>query len=469
MSIHLKTRLVVLALWLFGGAIFALAADGPPPPTPTPAPAEHRDHDTAMEAPAEPRNLFSSDMTAMLGMRPQDPMGGMVMPGWHLMDMGVVHLTYNRQGGKSGSEAFESTNWNMVHAQHDLWGGRFSLMLMNSLEPETMKRRGSPELFQEGETLDKQPLVDVQHPHDFFMNLSATYRHPLGEEGGFWVQYAPVGEPALGPTAFMHRASSGDNPAAPLGHHGQDSTHITFGVVTAGVGWRFFAVEGSAFRGAEPDENRWNFEHGKLDSASGRVKFFLPGSWSAQASYGSIRNPELLFPGVMHRLTASLHYGADGDQPVAVSLIWGRDRDSGRGAPSIAIGFFATPLAVRHPNAPRGYTDYFLLEGAWQFAARDQVYGRGEYLDRNFQLLFTKQNALPGQPVGVNIVRVKAITLGYVRDFQLVEDVKTGAGGDVTAYRFPQFLNGVYGGSPLSTHFFFRIRWGKPHGMDHMM
>jgi hypothetical protein len=116
------------------------------------------------------RNLFQSDMTVMSGMTPRDPMGGMAMPGWHVMDMGVIHFTYNRQGGPSGAETFESANWNMLHAQHDLWGGRLSLMLMNSLEPATMTRRGSPQLFQEGETFQSQPLVDYQHPHDFFMN-----------------------------------------------------------------------------------------------------------------------------------------------------------------------------------------------------------------------------------------------------------------------------------------------------------
>jgi hypothetical protein len=410
-------------------------------------------------------------MTLMTGMMPRDPMGGMVMPGWHVMDMGVVRLSYNRQGGPAGKEVFESSNWNMVHAEHDVWGGRFSLMLMNSLEPATMTRRGSPELFQEGETLDKQPLVDVQHPHDFFMNLSATYRHPLGEDGGFWIQYAPVGEPALGPTAFMHRASSGENPTAPLGHHGQDSTHITFGVATVGVGWRWISLEGSAFHGAEPDENRWNFESGKLDSASARIKLYLPHGWSAQISHGSIRDPEILFPGVIHRTTASIHYGAEGDRPLAVSLLWGRDHDGGRGVPSIAIGFGAspTPLAIKHPNAPRGYTEYWLIEGAYQITPRDQAYGRGEYVDRNLQLLVTKRNPLPGQPVGVNIVRIKALTLGYLRDFDLMKGLKTGIGADLTGYIYPDYMDFLYGGHPLSTHVFFRFRWGKPHGMDHVM
>jgi hypothetical protein len=342
-------------------------------------------------------------------------------------------------------------------------------MLMNSLEPATMTRRGSPQLFQEGETFQGQPLVDYQHPHDFFMNVSVTYRHAVGEEGAIWFQAAPVGEPALGPTAFMHRASSGENSTAPLGHHGEDSTHITFGVVTLGAGWRWISVEGSAFHGAEPDENRWNFEHGRLDSASGRVKILLPGGWSGQISYASRRNPEALFPGNMHRTTASLHYGADGDRPLAISLIWGRDNDEHRGAPSTAGSSGATPLAVLHPNAPRGFTDYWLIEGAYQATPWDQIYGRGEYLDRNFQLLFTKKGALPGRPVGTGIARIKALTLGYFRDFKLVTGLKTGVGTDLTAYRYPKDLEFVYGSQPLSIHAFVRLRWGTPHGMDHRM
>jgi hypothetical protein len=342
-------------------------------------------------------------------------------------------------------------------------------MLMNSLEPATMKKKGSPEIFQEGETFEGQPLVDYQHPHDFWMNLSATYRRELGREGAFWLQVAPVGEPALGPPAFMHRASTGENPAAPLAHHGQDSTHVTFGVITAGFGWRWIILEGSAFHGAEPDENRWNLEHGALDSASGRIRLELPEGWSGQVSYASRKNPDILFPGTRHNLTASVHYGAAGDKPLAFSLIWGREYDGGKGKPSTGGFFRLVPEEVRHPNAPKGFTDYWLLEGAWQASAFDQVYGRAEYVDRNFQLLFTKEGALPGQPVGTAIVRVKALTLGYFRDFELLSWLRAGAGLDFTAYKYPSDLDSVYGDRPLSTHVFVRLRWGSPHAMDHSM
>ncbi|HKF45093.1 MAG TPA: hypothetical protein VKG01_18495 [Thermoanaerobaculia bacterium] len=418
---------------------------------------------------SDSRNLFQSDMWIMTGMTLHDPMGGMAMPGWHVMDLGIFRGVYNKQGGPSGDEAFESSNWNMLHASHDLGGGRLTLMLMNSIEPATMEKRGSPEIFQEGETFEGQPLIDYQHPHDFWMNLSATYRRSVGTDGAFWLQLAPVGEPALGPTAFMHRASAGENPTAPLSHHGQDSTHVTFGVITAGFGWRWLILEGSAFHGAEPNENRWDFEHGALDSASGRIRLELPEGWSAQASYASRKDPEVIFPGTKHRATASLHYGAAGDRPVAFSLIWGRDYDGGKGQPSTFGIFRIVPLAVRHPNAPKGYTDYWLLEGAFQASPVDQVYARAEYVDRNLQLLLTKEGALPGQPVATTIVKIKALTFGYFRDFELLPWLRFGAGLDFTGYKYPSELDSTYGNRPLSTHVFLRLRWGKPHDMEHAM
>src|SRR5438132_5389897 len=166
-------------------------------PTPVPAPAQtpHAGHGNEppmqhaahgqmpmamnMEEMPPERNLFQSDMTLMTGMTPRDPMAGMAMPGWHLIVLGVARLSYNHQGGRSGDNALESSNWNMVHFGHDLGPGRLSLMMMNSLEPATFEKAGSPDLFQPAESYRGRPLVDHQHPHDFFMNLSATYRAPL--------------------------------------------------------------------------------------------------------------------------------------------------------------------------------------------------------------------------------------------------------------------------------------------------
>ena len=392
--------------------------------------AGHEGEDSAADRP----RLFQSDMSRMAGMSPQEPMQGMEMPGWTTHVMGVARLSLNHQGGPSGDTLVESSNWNMVMAQHRLGPGLLTFMMMNSLEPATFHKPGSPELFQTGEASHGRPLVDVQHPHDFFMNLSATYRLPLGPEAALWLQAAPVGEPALGPTAFMHRASAGENPTAPIGHHWQDSTHITNDVITLGGGWRFATLEASVFHGREPDEHRWNIDRGALDSVSGRAKLDLGGGFSGQVSYGFLKEVEALEPGSQHRVTASLHYGGAGDRPLAVSVIWGRDIES------------------------HGASDAILLEGAWQVTGLDQVFARAEWVEKDALLLATKSL------FGEKRARIDAYTVGYLRDFELVKALKTGFGVDLTAYAFPSSLKPAYGSSPVSVHAFLRLRWGNAHG-----
>jgi len=393
-------------------------------------------------------NLFQSDMWLMAGMTPRDPMGGMAMPRWQWMTMGIVRLVYNHQGGRSGDETFESTNWSMVMGQRDVGRGRLTLMMMNSAEPATLPEGGSPQLFQTGETLHGRPLVDHQHPHDLFMNLSATYRMPLGSESAWWAQAALRGEPALGPTAYMHRASAGENPAAILGHHLQDSTHITDTVFTVGGGWRWLTVEASAFHGAEPDEDRWDIDPGAPDSISARIKVSLPSGWSGQISHGFLKHPEALVPGNLRRTTASVHYGERGDRPLAGSLVWG------------------------HNSEDHGSSDSFLLEGAWQLTPTDHVYARAERVDKGLHLLEEKGLDEHPQAAGAQetTAAVRALTVGYLRDLVVLRDVKVldqlhlGLGADLTVYGVPSEVKAVYGNSPVSVHAFLRARWGQPHG-----
>jgi hypothetical protein len=392
-----------------------------------------------MESPPSDRNLFSSDMRLMTGQTPKDAMPEMGGPAWHVMDLGVLSLTWNDQGGPSGDSSFESGNWNMLHAGRALGPGRISLMMMNSLEPATYPARGSPELFQTGESYHGEPLVDRQHPHDFFMNLSATYRMSLAADAAGWLQLAPVGEPASGPIAFMHRASAGDNPAAPLGHHWQDSTHISFHVVTLGGGWRWLSLEGSVFRGREPDEHRWDIEGGRIDSAAGRATFDFGSGWSAEVSYAFLKSPEALEPGDTHRTTAAFYYGAAGDRPFAATIVWGRNDESGGASQSV------------------------LLEAAWQATAKDQIYTRAEGVEKDLLLLATKR--LP--PLRGPLAKIGAATVGYSRTLKIFSAWRVGVGGDVTFYSFPDSLRPAYGSSPVSTHVFLRARWGTPHGTDH--
>ena len=189
------------------------------------------------------------------------------------MQDGIVFAEFNRQGGPRGGNEFVVPNWWMGMAARSAGKGIVTFTGMFSLDAATLGKDGYREIFQVGETLDGVPLVDRQHPHDLFMQLAASWRIPIARGTGFTIAGGPAGEPALGPVAFMHRPSAAEIPFAPLSHHVFDSTHISFGVVTAAVDHGPWIVEGSVFNGREPDDNRWDFDFGALDSVSGRVWF----------------------------------------------------------------------------------------------------------------------------------------------------------------------------------------------------
>jgi hypothetical protein len=230
---------------------------------------------------------------------------------WNLMLHGFAFGEYDEQSGSRGGSQLGSLNWGMLMATHALAGGRFQARTMLSLDAIGVTPRGYPLLLQSGEAFDGVPLHDRQHPHDFWMELGAMYDRPITNTVGFTLYAAPSGEPALGPVAFMHRPSAMDIPSAPIGHHWQDATHISFGVLTAGLFTHSVRLEGSVFNGREPDQNRWNFDPLKLDSYSGRLSYNPNQHWALNTGYGFIKSPEALSPNVsMHRVTASAMYGA---------------------------------------------------------------------------------------------------------------------------------------------------------------
>src|SRR5688572_14415223 len=143
---------------------------------------------------------------------------------WHFMQDGVAWLTYNNQGGPRGGQDFGSQNWWMGMLSRPASGGTLQFNLMLSLDPLTLGNDGYREIFQVGETLNGLPLIDRQHPHDFLMQASVGWRKPIGDYA-LTLAGGPVGDPALGPVAFMHRASAFENPTSPLGHHTFDSSH----------------------------------------------------------------------------------------------------------------------------------------------------------------------------------------------------------------------------------------------------
>jgi hypothetical protein len=372
-----------------------------------------------------------------------------VMAGsWLLMLHGFGFVQYDTQGGPRGDDQFGSLNWAMLMASRDLLGGRFQARTMLSLDPATVSNRGYPLLLQSGESYRGRPLVDRQHPHDFWMELAVMYERALSRTIGVTVYAAPSGEPALGPVAFMHRPSAMDNLAAPLSHHWQDATHISFGVLTAGVFGQHWKLEGSVFNGREPDEERWGFDRLRLDSYSGRFTIHMEASWVFSAGYGFLKSPEALSPTEsVHRVTASVLHGRrlGTDGQVATSIIWGANRRSGRTTHAALV---ESEAVLDHSNTILGRLELV------QKTAEDLVLPTG-----------------PGGFAPDSTFTVAAVSVGYIREVVRMAKATLGVGFQSTLNVVPTELQPFYGSrTPVGGMFFVRIRpLHGPHAMSGAM
>src|SRR6266702_964482 len=340
-----------------------------------------------------------------------------------------------------GGDKFFSTNWLMPMAMRQLGPGQLSLRAMFSLEPATITSRQYPELFQQGETAFNKPIIDGQHPHDFFMELAALYDIRLGERALLSFYAAPIGDPAIGPTAYPHRMSASEHPIAALGHHQEDSTHIAFNVLTAGFTWRELRFEQSGFHGGEPGEQRWQFQPSSnghaIDSYSSRVTFSPSANWSGQYSIAHIVSPEALYPGEdQQRQTASIMYnrpfGKKGSNGLtsgnwSSTLLWGRTRS----------------LSADHK------TNSYLAESLLKFGARNYLWMRIENAGRSTELLLPPGTALPPNFEESPIGHVQAYTLGYDRDFRIAPHILAAPWAQFTLYNTPQALVSTYGKNPF--------------------
>jgi hypothetical protein len=369
---------------------------------------------------------------------------------WLLMFHYNLIAGLNQQGGPRGVTKAESANWFMPMAYHKLGAGTLQLRGMFSAEPFTFPRGGSPLLFQTGETYRGQPLIDKQHPHDLFMELSAQYTLPLGERATWFTYFGYPGEPALGPGAFMHRASAGENPSATLSHHLQDSTHISFGVFTTGFTYARFKVEGSLFNGREPDQNRYDFDAHKWNSRSARVWFMPNHNWAMQVSYGLLRSPENQTPDLdIRRATASLEYNHRFNRGNwAAAFIWGRNHTTGEG----------------EAHNLNGYT----AESTLQFLDRNYFYTRLELVDKD-ELLSAVDKLRLGIVASHPSFRIGAYTFGGARDVWDSKRFSFAIGADVTFYSTPSTLDPIYGSNPISWRLFVRLRPAKMEMSGHTM
>lgn len=309
---------------------------------------------------------------------------------------------------------------------------------MMSLDPIIERGYGYPLLYQSGELYRGEPIHDRQHPHDFFSELSASYSYKFDDKSSAYLYVGYPGEPALGPPTFMHRVSGMNNPDAPLGHHWQDATHITYGVVTAGYTYDKVKFEASAFNGTEPDENRWAFDAPRLNSFSGRLSFNPTKEWSFQVSHGYLRNPERAEPEIkiLRKTTASAVYNKklSDDRNLAAAFVWGQNYAEGE------------------------RTNAYLFEADYQFH-KNAIFGRIESVAKSgHELVLDEADEH-------DIFRVGAYSIGYVREIYRGKGLDLGLGAAVTFNTNPPSLIPYYGGtSHQGWQVFFRVR---PSAMNH--
>jgi hypothetical protein len=411
---------------------------------------DHKDHDMAehpMDSSMIPMshsfslNLPMNRNGSGTGWLPDaSPMYGYMVHSkkWMYMFHGNIFIRYNNQDigdkGIRGDTKVDAPNWFMAMGQRKVGQkGLFHFNTMFSLDP-LFGGDGYPLLFQTGEAYNGKPLIDRQHPHDLFSELSIAYTQSFTKDVDAFVYLGYPGEPALGPVAFMHRPSSLNNPDASLGHHWQDATHITFGVATLGFRYKIFKVDGSLFTGREPDEARYGFDKPKFDSYSYRLTVNPCKTLSMQVSRAFIKSPEALEPDEdINRTTASATHSLPltGENHFLTStFVWGYN-DSGDD---------------HQENS-------FTLESNLQLD-RFAVYGRFENIEKSaseLQLTDFEEHEL---------FNVNALTLGLNYTILRQHNTNLAIGAQGTLYSADDRLDPTYGNNPKALEVYMRISPG---------
>ena len=385
--------------------------------------------------------MFLMNMASGTSLNPQSWPMPMFMPrvgSWNLMLMGQAFIVDTQQSGPRGGDKLYSPNAFMISAEHSVGSGSLMIQSMLSLEPATVTNRCYPLLFETGETAYGRPLVDAQHPHNFFMALGVQYARPIGEDTMVQFYYAPVGDPALGPVAFPHRASAAELPQATLSHHWQDSTHIADNVATVAIQHRWLRLEASGFYGSEPGENRWIIQSGPMNSYSARLSILPSKNWLFQVSAGRLTHPERQEAGDVVRTTASLHYTRplDSGNAWSTSLIWGRNHDT---------------FTQHNLNS-------YLAETVYPIGKRNFLTGRFELVDKDELFADTPDLEAQLDRTAGSTFRIGGYTAGYTRDIPLFKDVETGIGANATAYTLPAAIKPYYGERPWGINVYLRLR-----------
>jgi len=357
-------------------------------------------------------------------------------PKWMYMLHGNLFLRYTNQDfsnkGSRGDDKLDAPNWAMFMGQRRVGkSGLFHFSTMVSLDPITEKT-GYPLLFQSGEAYKGKSLVDRQHPHDLFSELSVSYSQALSSKTDVFIYAGYPGEPALGPVAFMHRPSALDNPDAPITHHWVDATHITFGVATLGIRYGDLKIEGSSFTGREPGENRYNFDKPLFNSWSGRLSYNPTQNWAMQVSHGLIKSPEALHPAEdVNRTTASAIYSLPllNDGTFNATAVWGINKTRGH----------------KGENA-------FLAEASWR-QHKLALHLRYEYVKKSIEELVLDE----GEYGHDAVFPVNALTAGFNYDVLKSGGTKLALGSQFMLYHADERLNNLYGKNPLGFEVYLRL------------
>jgi hypothetical protein len=359
---------------------------------------------------------------------------------------------FNHRDARGHRSAVDGPNWFMTMAQRNVGErGLLNLSLMMSLDALTETRGGYPLLFQTGESYQGQPLIDKQHPHDLFSGLSVAYTYAVSKDIDLTAYLGYPGEPAVGPTAFMHRISAMPNPDAPLSHHWTDATHITYGVATLGVRYKQFKLEGSNFTGREPDQYRYDFDKPRADSWAARLNWNPTSELALQASHAFIKSPEDLHPDEnVRRTTASvLHSRSWGERHyLASSLVWGLNQGHGAHAEHAVLA--ETNLTLGRPT----------------------FYGRYEFVQKDSEELSFYPSTPPSEPLRERVFNINALTLGAsyrLTSLGGARGPELSVGGQLTGYFIPQdlqqdryygfrgYVGPGYGKLPLSASVYVRL------------
>jgi hypothetical protein len=349
----------------------------------------------------------------------------MVAGNWMFMVHGMLWGVYDSQSGPRGDDKAFAAGMLMGMASRNFGDDTLSFRAMLSPDP-FMGKSGYPLLLATGETANgATPLVDRQHPHDLFMELSGTFSHKFSDDSSVFLYAGYPGEPALGPPAFMHRVSGMDIPTAPITHHWLDSTHITFGVLTGGLVLNNWKLEVSQFTGREPDQYRYDFDKPRFDSTATRLSYNPDEHWSLQASWGFIKSPEQLQPSRNeNRYTTSASY----------VIKWGKEQT-----------FAATGAWGLKSLTDGTHLNGLLLETAYKPAMNWTAFARAEW-EQNDEV------AASG-----TVREVGDLTIGGIRDWQIAAHVKFGVGASYAFGFVPSFVIPSYGASPRGAMGFIRF------------